>query len=70
MKRTLDQPHINVYGDEETLTLSEVIEQLQALLIKLGPDHQVRVNTSYDQGQCGMAITDIKDCGGYVGIDA
>lgn len=61
----------NAYAAEPTMTLGELQDALAAIVEKHGREYQVRVDTTYDQGQRFMAITGVEDNPeGYVSITA
>lgn len=59
------------YSAEKTITLGELQDFIAALVEKHGRDYEVRVDTTYDQGQRFMAITAVEvKSEGYVALVA
>ena len=74
-KRILDLPNKqsqnNIYACHETMTLGQLRDTLSLFIAIHGVEYQVRVDTTYDQGQRFMPVTAIEAMPeGYVAIVA
>ena len=52
------------------MTLKQVLEIIEKMIVLHGESYPIRVNTTYDQGMPAMAITGIIEDNEYVGIEA